>query len=84
MNKIFQGDALTVLKTLQDESVDCVITSPPYYGLRNYGIEGQIGLEDTFEEYLEKILKIVAEIKRILKKTGTFWLNMGDCYDEKI
>ena len=79
-NQIICGDALTELKKLPDESIDLVITSPPYYGLRNYGVEGQLGLEKTFEEYLKKILEITAEIKRVLKKTGQFWLNMGDFY----
>ena len=79
-NKILQGDVLEVLKKIPDESIDLIITSPPYYGLRDYGVEGQIGLEETFEEYLEKMLKITAELKRVLKKTGQFWLNMGDCY----
>ena len=61
INKIICGDTLTELKKLPDEVVDMVITSPPYYGLRNYGIEGQIGLEPTFEEYLKKILEITAD-----------------------
>jgi len=57
-----------------------VITSPPYYALRNYGVDGQIGVESTFEEFMEKILAITAEVKRILKKSGSFWLNLGDIY----
>jgi len=80
INKIICGDALLELKKLPDESIDLIITSPPYYGLRNYQVDGQIGLEKTFEEYLKKILEITAELKRVLKKTGTFFLNMGDCY----
>jgi DNA modification methylase len=80
-NKIICGDTLTELKKLPNECVDLVITSPPYYGLRKYGdYKEQIGLEETFNEYLEKILAITAEIKRILKPTGQFWLNLGDCY----
>ena len=80
-NKIYQGDTLTELKKFPDEYIDLVITSPPYYGLRRYGdYKEQIGLEKTFEEYLKKILEITAEIKRVLKPTGQFWLNMGDCY----
>jgi len=79
-NKIILGDALEVLKTFPDECIDCVITSPPYWGLRDYQVEGQIGLESTLEEYLEKLLKITAEIKRVLKPTGVvFWVH-GDCY----
>ena len=79
-NKIIQGDSLTELKKFPDESIDMVITSPPYYALRNYGVDGQIGWEPTFEEYLEKILAITAEIKRVLKKSGSFWFNLGDMY----
>src|SRR3990167_4948979 len=80
INKIICGDSLEVLKTLPDDCIDMCITSPPYYGLRNYGVEGQLGLEKTFEEYLKKILEITKEIKRVLKPTGSFWLNIGDCY----
>jgi len=79
-NKIICGDTLEVLKEIPDESIDMVITSPPYYALRNYQVGGQIGLESTFEEYLKKILDITAEIKRVLKKSGSFWLNLGDIY----
>lgn len=78
--KIIQGDSLEVLKTLQSESVDSCITSPPYYGLRDYGIEGQIGLEETPEEYTQKIVAVFHEVKRVLKKEGTLWLNLGDSY----
>lgn len=80
MNKIFQGDALEVLKTLPDESVDCVVTSPPYWALRDYGIEGQLGLEPTFQEYITKLCNIFDEVKRVLKKEGTCWVNIGDTY----
>lgn len=80
INKIIQGDCLIELKKLKEESIDCIITSPPYWGLRDYGVKGQIGLEKTIDEYLEKMLKITAELKRVLKKTGTMWWNHGDCY----
>ena len=80
INKVHCADSLTFLKEMPSESVDLCITSPPYYGLRNYGVEGQIGLEKTFDEYLEKILLITAEIKRVMKPTATFFLNMGDCF----
>ena len=80
LNSIICGDALEVLKGWPDEFVDLVITSPPYYALRNYGIDGQLGLEKTFEEYQEKLLAVIAEIKRVLKPTGQFWLNLGDIY----
>lgn len=79
-NKIYQGDSLEVLKTLPDESIDCCVSSPPYWGLRDYGIGGQIGLEKTPEEYVNNIVNIYREIKRILKKEGTCWLNLGDSY----
>ncbi len=77
---LYNGDTLKSLKELPDESVDLIITSPPYYSLRNYQVDGQIGLEETFEEYLEKMLAITAELKRVLKESGQLWWNMGDCY----
>ena len=80
INKILCGDCLEVLKTLSNESVDCVITSPPYWRLRDYGIEGQFGLEKTPEEYVAKMVEVFREVKRVLKKEGTLWLNMGDSY----
>jgi site-specific DNA-methyltransferase (cytosine-N4-specific) len=80
INQVICGDTLETLKTFPVESIDCIITSPPYYGLRDYGIEGQIGLEKTPEEYLDKLREIMIEIKRVLKKTGTIWWNMGDTY----
>lgn len=80
LDKIYQGDATEVLKTFPDESIDCVITSPPYWGLRDYGQPGQLGMEDTPEEYTANMVKVFSEIKRVLKKTGTLWLNLGDSY----
>ena len=80
INKIICGDALEELKKLSDESIDMVITSPPYWGLRNYNVEGQLGLEKTPEEYVAKIVGVFREIKRVLKKEGTCWLNLGDSY----
>ena len=82
LNKIYCGDALTVLKTFPDECVDTCVTSPPYWRLRDYGVEGQIGLEETPEEYIEKLVVIFREVRRVLKKTGTLWLNMGDSYGQ--
>ena len=79
-NKIIQGDALRVLKKLKDESIDMVITSPPYWALRDYGVKGQLGLEPTFEEYINKLCNIFDEVKRVLKPDGTCWVNMGDTY----
>lgn len=80
MNMILQGDALSKLKELPSESVDCVMTSPPYWALRDYGVENQLGLEPTFEEYISKLCDIFDEVKRVLKKTGTCWVNLGDTY----
>ena len=80
INKILHGDALTMLKQLPDNSVDCCVTSPPYWGLRNYGVEGQLGLEATPELFIEKMVEVFAEVKRVLKSTGTCWLNIGDSY----
>lgn len=80
INRIYQGDALEVLKTFPSESVDCCITSPPYYGLRDYGVEGQIGLEPTPELYVANMVEIFEEVRRVLKKDGTCWLNLGDSY----
>src|SRR3990167_3246042 len=80
-NKIIQGDALEVLKGLPNEFVDCVVTSPPYWGLRDYGVEGQLGLEKTPEEYVAKMVEIFREVRRVLKREGTLWLNLGDSYN---
>lgn len=77
---IIHGDSIKELKALKDDSVDCIITSPPYYGLRDYGAKGQIGAERTFDQYVDKLLALTAELKRVLKPTGTFWWNHGDSY----
>ncbi len=79
--RIIQGDALEVLKTLESESVDCVITSPPYFGLRDYGVAGQLGLEETPDEFIEKLVGMFSEVRRVLKKEGTLWCNLGDSYN---
>ena len=80
MSEIIQGDCLEVLKTIPDKSIDCCVTSPPYYGLRDYGCEGQIGLEETPEEYVQKLVEVFREVKRVLEDDGTLWLNIGDSY----
>ena len=80
VDTIIQGDALTRLRELPSESVDCCITSPPYYGLRDYGVEGQIGLEESPEAYVSKLVEVFREVRRVLKKEGTLWLNLGDSY----
>lgn len=77
---LYQGDSIQSLRQLPDECVDCVVTSPPYFWLRNYGITGQIGLEDTVEEYVTAIADTMAEIMRVLNRTGTLFLNLGDTY----
>lgn len=77
---IIQGDCLEKLKELSAESVDCAVTSPPYWALRDYGVEGQLGLEPTFQEYITKLCDIFDEVKRVLKKEGTCWVNIGDTY----
>lgn len=78
LNKIYQGNCIDVLKTFEDNSVNCCITSPPYYGLRDYGVEGQVGNENSPEEYVQKLVDIFIEVKRVLKDDGTLWLNLGD------
>lgn len=80
INTVIQGDAIEVLRTFPDESIDCVISSPPYWQMRNYGWKGQWGLERTYKEYLEKLWALMNEIKRVLKPKGTVWTNLGDTY----
>jgi len=80
VNKIYPGDALKVLKTFADKSIHCIVTSPPYYGLRNYGVSGQLGLEALPQAYVRKMVLIFREAKRVLRNDGTLWLNMGDSY----
>ena len=77
---LFMGDAEKVLKYFESETIDCVVTSPPYYGQRDYGINNQIGLEDTPDQYIEKLLKVFVQIKRILKPGGNLWVNIADTY----
>lgn len=80
LNKIHQGDALEVLKQMPDEFVHCCVTSPPYWGLRDYGVPGQIGLEKTIDEYVSKIVEVFNEVRRVLRKDASVWLNLGDSY----
>jgi len=80
LNKIYNQECLEGLKLLPDECVDCIVTSPPYFNLRNYKIKGQIGLEKTVDEYTKKIIEVFEECKRVLKKEGTCWINLGDSY----
>lgn len=80
MVTILIGDCLDVLKTLPDCSVHCCVTSPPYWGLRDYGVEGQFGMERTPEEYVAKMTAVFHEVWRVLRDDGTLWLNLGDSY----
>ena len=82
-DRIYCGDALTVLKTLPDSSVNCCITSPPYYALRDYGVDGQIGREETPALYVERLTSIFREVRRVLTPDGTLWLNIADTYAGK-
>lgn len=77
---IIEGDVLDRLRELPDETFQCVVTSPPYWGLRDYGIDGQLGLESTPEAYLARMVDVFSEVRRVLRKDGTLWLNMGDSY----
>lgn len=74
------GDCRTVLKDIPDNSIQCCVTSPPYFGLRDYGHSGQIGLEETPESYVAEMVDVFREVRRVLKPDGTFWLNLGDSY----
>ena len=77
---IIEGDAHSILSRLPDKSVQSVVTSPPYWGLRDYDLPGQIGLEETLPQFLNRLITIFAEVKRVLKDDGTLWLNIGDGY----
>jgi len=76
-NHILLGDALDMLRTLPDEFAQMCVTSPPYWGLRDYGVDGQIGLEKTLNEYVARLVEIFREVHRVLREDGTLWLNLG-------
>ena len=78
--QILAGDCREVLRGLPAESVQCCVTSPPYFGLRDYGAAGQIGLERTPDEYVARLVAVFRELRRVLRTDGTLWLNLGDCY----
>lgn len=78
--RILTGDCRQVLATLPDESVHCVVTSPPYFGLRDYGVDGQIGLEASPDAFVAEMVAVFREVRRALRKDGTLWLNLGDSY----
>ena len=77
---LYHGDALDVLRTLPDASVNCCVTSPPYFGLRDYGVAGQIGAEASPAEFVAALVAVFAEVRRILADDGTLWLILGDSY----
>jgi DNA modification methylase len=78
---LYVGDVRDVLRELPDESVDCVATSPPFYGLRDYGVDGQIGLEDSLQEWVAELVAVFAECRRVLRSSGTLWVECGDSYN---
>jgi len=80
LNKIYVGDCLEIMRSWPDAFVQTVVTSPPYWGLRDYGVPGQLGLEPTPVEYVSKMVNVFREVRRILRDDGTLWLNLGDCY----
>lgn len=78
--RIINSDVLDGLRQIDDESVHCVVTSPPYFGLRDYGVDGQIGLEATPAEYVARMVEVFREVRRVLRTDGVCWLNLGDSY----
>src|SRR6266496_2769346 len=80
MDRVICGDAVTSLREFTDGTFRCCITSPPYWGLRDYGIAHQIGAEQDLEEYITHIREVFAEVRRTLTQDGTLWLNIGDSY----
>jgi len=81
---IRNGDCRNILQELPDESVHCVVTSPPYWGLRDYGVAGQLGMEASLGEYVDVMVDVFREVRRVLRKDGTLWLNLGDSYAAQI
>lgn len=80
MNVIHNIDCIEGMKKLPEKCVNCCVTSPPYFGLRDYGMDGQIGLEDTPDAFVQKMVDVFREVKRVLRNDGTMWLNLGDSY----
>jgi DNA modification methylase len=78
--KIICGDALAELKKLPDDMVQCAVTSPPYWNMRDYSVAGQVGHEDTLDQYIDRLVSVFREVRRVLTSTGVLWLNIGDCY----
>ena len=83
LDTIHTGDCLEVLKTLPSESIHCCVTSPPYYALRDYGVDGQIGREASPKEYISRLTEVFTEVRRVLRSNGTLWLNISDTYAGK-
>ncbi len=81
--RILIGDVREQLRALEAESVHCIVTSPPYWGLRDYGVDGQIGLEATPAEFIAVMVDVFNEARRVLRADGTCWINMGDSYASK-
>jgi site-specific DNA-methyltransferase (adenine-specific) len=81
LNQFILGNALTVLRQMPENSVQCCVTSPPYWGLRDYQVEGQLGSEESPEEYITKMVEVFGEVRRVLRADGTLWLNIGDSYN---
>ena len=79
-HQILVGDCIEMMRTLPDKSVHTCVTSPPYFGLRDYGVEGQIGLEETPAEFIARLVDVFREVRRVLRDDGTIWVNMGDSY----
>jgi DNA modification methylase len=79
-HRILVGDCIDMMRTLPDQSVHTCVTSPPYFGLRDYGVEGQIGLEETPAEFIARLVEVFREVRRVLRDDGTAWVNMGDTY----
>lgn len=77
---LYQGDCLDLLRQMESESVQTCVTSPPYWGLRDYGVAGQIGLEETPDAYVARLVEVFREVRRVLRDDGTLWLNLGDSY----
>lgn len=80
LGELYHGDCLETIRGIPDESIDCVITSPPYWQLRDYGFDGQWGTEPSYIDYLNNLWRLMAEIKRVLTDAGTVWINLGDTY----
>ncbi|WP_337056332.1 DNA-methyltransferase [Pseudomonas sp. USHLN015] len=79
-HQILVGDCLSLLRQMPDRSVHCCVTSPPYFGLRDYGVEGQIGMEETPSDFIARLVEVFREVHRVLRDDGTCWVNMGDSY----